>query len=100
MSRAFIRPAEIYILDEPTSALDPKSEHEVFERFACQLRNRTAIFITHRLGSISMTDRIIVLKDGKIIEQGTHRDLMNIQGEYAHLYSMQANRYQSGPSAI
>lgn len=94
MARAFIRDAEIFILDEPTSALDPRSEYDVFERFASQLENRTVFFITHRLGSINMANRIVVLKKGEIIEQGTHQELIESGGEYAILYKMQASRYQ------
>lgn len=93
MSRAFLKKAKILILDEPTAALDPKSEHEVFQRFAENIENRTTFFITHRLGSVRMADIIFVLKDGQLIEKGTHESLMKNGKEYAHLFSLQAERY-------
>lgn len=94
MSRAFFRDtAKLLILDEPTSALDPKSEHEVFQKFAENTENKTTLFITHRLGSVRMADWILVLKNGKLIEEGTHEQLFSKNGEYANLFSLQANRY-------
>lgn len=94
MSRAFFRDANILILDEPTAALDPKSEHEVFQKFAENTENKTTFFITHRLGSVRMADRILVLKNGGLIEEGTHEELiLKKSGEYANLFSLQADRY-------
>ncbi len=94
MSRAFFRDANILILDEPTAALDPKSEHEVFQKFAENTENKTTFFITHRLGSVRMADWILVLKNGELIEEGTHEELLSKRdGEYAYLFSLQADRY-------
>ncbi len=94
MSRAFLREAEILILDEPTAALDPKSEHEVFQKFAENADNKMTFFITHRLGSVRMANCILVLKNGELIEEGSHEELMAKKGgEYAHLFSLQASRY-------
>lgn len=94
MSRAFFRDANILILDEPTAALDPKSEHEVFQKFAENTENKTTFFITHRLGSVRMADWILVLKNGELIEEGTHEELLaKRDGEYAYLFSLQADRY-------
>jgi ATP-binding cassette, subfamily B, bacterial len=94
MSRAFFRNANILILDEPTAALDPKSEHEVFQKFSENTENKTTFFITHRLGSVRMADWILVLKNGKLIEEGHHEELVSKkEGEYAYLFSLQASRY-------
>ncbi|MGK5593763.1 MAG: ATP-binding cassette domain-containing protein [Parachlamydiaceae bacterium] len=92
-SRAFFRDASILILDEPTAALDPKSEHEVFQKLAENTENKTTFFITHRLGSVRMADRILVLKNGCLIEEGKHNELVSNRGEYANLFSLQAERY-------
>ncbi len=94
MSRAFYRDANILILDEPTAALDPKSEHWVFQKFAENTANKTTFFITHRLGSVRMADRILVLKGGQLIEEGSHEELLSKKdSEYAYLFSLQAARY-------
>ena len=94
MSRAFLRESNLLILDEPTSSLDPQSEQEIFKKFSDHLDGKTALLITHRLGSVKMANRILVFKNGKLIEDGTHTNLMGIQGEYCYLYSLQANQYQ------
>lgn len=94
MSRAFIKQANILILDEPTASLDPKSENEVFQKFLEVSKDKTTILITHRLGSVSMTDRIFVLKEGSLIEEGSHEELFIAGKDYANLYSMQAKQYQ------
>lgn len=94
MSRAFFRNTPILILDEPTAALDPKSEHDVFQKFAENVEGKTALFITHRLGSVKMADHILVLKNGELIEEGSHGKLIaKEKGEYAHLFSLQASQY-------
>lgn len=94
LARAFMRRSKLLILDEPTSSLDARSEREVFHSFSELARDQTAILITHRLGSISMADRILVMKQGAIIEEGTHDTLLRQGGEYATLYEMQAANYQ------
>lgn len=94
MSRAFLREANILILDEPTSALDPESEIEVFKKFADAAQGKTALFITHRLGSVKMADRILVFKNGRLIEEGSHQILLNAKKEYASLFTLQADQYQ------
>lgn len=96
IARAFIREqqAQLLVLDEPTAALDPRSEYEIYSRFSELVRGKTAILVTHRLASVSMCDRIIVLKAGKLIEQGTHETLLQQQKEYAYLWQMQAQAYQ------
>jgi ATP-binding cassette, subfamily B, bacterial len=94
LARAFLREkARILILDEPTAALDPKSESEVYGRFAELSQEKTTLLVTHRLASAQMADRILVLKSGKLIEQGTHSSLLQDKGEYAKLWEMQAKQY-------
>lgn len=93
VARAFARDAELLILDEPTASLDPRSEYELFLRFARLTDGKTTLFVTHRLGSIKMVDRIFVLKEGKLLETGSHSQLLNLGGEYASLYKMQAGLY-------
>jgi ATP-binding cassette, subfamily B, bacterial len=96
IARAFIREkrSQLLVLDEPTAALDPRSEYEIYNRFSELVKSKTAILVTHRLASVFMCDRILVLKDGKLIEQGTHLELLQQQQEYAHLWQMQAQAYQ------
>ena len=94
IARAFIRQPELLILDEPTAALDPMAEAEVYRQFGELLAGRTALLISHRLGSARMADRILVLKDGRIVEQGPHDDLVAKGGVYAALWEEQASWYQ------
>jgi ATP-binding cassette, subfamily B, bacterial len=96
IARAFIREqqAQLLVLDEPTAALDPRSEYEIYSRFSELVKGKTAILVTHRLASVSMCDRILVLKAGKLIEQGTHETLLQQPKEYAYLWQMQAQAYQ------
>ncbi len=93
-ARALYRNAKILILDEPTSALDPRSETEVFAAFTALAQGRTTILITHRLGSVLIADRILVMKQGQLIEDGTHQSLLAAGGEYAELWALQAGQYQ------
>ncbi|MBY0089036.1 ABC transporter ATP-binding protein [Brevibacillus brevis] len=95
LSRAMFKGSEIVILDEPTSALDPISEKNIFEEFNKMFSNKTVIFISHRLSSIKFADRIIVLKDGCLIEEGTHDELIGNKNEYYNLYHSQAEWYTS-----
>lgn len=94
LARAFVREdAQLLILDEPTAALDPRSEYEVFSRFVELARGKTTLLITHRLASVRMADRILVLKQGRLIEEGTHEELLQRGGEYATLWNMQVQQY-------
>ena len=88
-----MRGADLLVLDEPTAALDPKAEAEVYRRFAEHAGGRTAILISHRMGFARLADRILVLKRGELIEQGTHAELMRRDGEYACLFATQAQWY-------
>ena len=94
LARAFLRQSQIIVLDEPTSALDAKAEHQVFEQFRKLTQGRTAILISHRLSSIKLADRIYVLKDGTIVESGTHNELVQLNGHYAHMFEIQAQYYR------
>jgi ATP-binding cassette, subfamily B, bacterial len=94
LARAFLRGAQILVLDEPTSALDAKAEVAVFRNFRELAAGRTAILISHRFSTIRMADRIFVLQDGKVTEAGTHDELMDGGGAYAHLYETQAHAYR------
>jgi ATP-binding cassette, subfamily B, bacterial len=94
LARSILRDSQILILDEPTSAMDAKAEAELFERFHELAQGRTAILISHRLSTVKMADRIFVVDQGQIVEQGTHDDLMAQQGLYNNLFLTQAQHYQ------
>ncbi|MCT7958515.1 ABC transporter ATP-binding protein [Laspinema palackyanum] len=94
LARAFLRQSQIIILDEPTSALDAQAEFEVFEQFRQLTRGKTAILISHRLSTVKMADRIFVLKNGSIVESGSHWELLELGGTYTRLFEMQAKNYQ------
>ncbi len=93
LASAFFRDARVMVLDEPTASLDPKAEYEIFEQFATLSRGKSTIMISHRLSSVVMVDKILVLQDHKIIESGSHQELMNLDGVYAKLFKMQAQKY-------
>ncbi|MBL8074540.1 MAG: ABC transporter ATP-binding protein [Nitrospira sp.] len=94
LARSILRDSQILILDEPTSAMDAKAEAELFERFHELAEGRTAILISHRLSTVKMADRIFVVNQGEIVEQGTHDELMAQQGLYNSLFLTQAQHYQ------
>lgn len=93
ISRALARDGSIVILDEPTAALDPRSEEEVFENLIKLAKGKTAIFISHRLSSTRIADRIIVLDKGEILEEGSHSELIQCNGLYANMFNTQAEQY-------
>ena len=94
LARAFMRSAPILILDEPTSSLDAQAEYEVFAQFRILTRGKTAIFISHRFSTVRLADRIFVLEHGKIIEDGSHHELIALSGRYAELFNLQAEAYR------
>jgi ATP-binding cassette subfamily B protein len=93
ISRAFMGRKPILLLDEPTSQLDPVAEADLYNEFSDMVENKTAIFITHRLGSTMITDRIFVIHDGKIKEVGTHDKLMKTEGIYSAMFNAQKQWY-------
>ncbi len=93
VARAFFSHSDILILDEPTASLDPMAEQEIFNQFDLLRKDKTTVFVSHRLSSATIANKIIVLKDGRIIEQGSHRALMEKKGAYYTLFSTQASRY-------
>jgi len=93
LARVLYRDAPILILDEPTAALDPIAESEIYEHYNKMTQNKTSIFISHRLASTRFCDRIILIEDGKIIEEGTHESLMAKGGKYAEMFNIQSTYY-------
>ncbi|MCW6010964.1 ABC transporter ATP-binding protein/permease [Micromonospora sp. CPCC 205371] len=94
VSRAFYRDAALLICDEPTANLDPRAEHRVYRRLRELAAGRTVVLITHRLASVREADRIYVLDHGALIEEGSHDELMALDGTYANLFTLQASAYQ------
>jgi ATP-binding cassette subfamily B protein len=94
LARAFMRKAEVLVLDEPTSALDSEAEYEIFRRFGELMEGRIAVLISHRFSTVRMADRIVVLSAGKIIELGSHAELVQMDGAYARLFNLQAEGYR------
>jgi ATP-binding cassette subfamily B protein len=94
LARAYLRDAQLLVLDEPTAALDAKSELEVFERFAELTLGKMALLISHRFSTVRMADRIVVLAGGRLVEEGTHQQLIALGGRYAEMFEMQAASYR------
>jgi ATP-binding cassette, subfamily B, bacterial len=94
LARAYLRDAQILILDEPTAALDARSEYEVFQRFAELTAGKMALFISHRFSTVRMADRIVVLENGRIAEDGDHENLTRLGGRYAEMFELQAASYR------
>jgi ATP-binding cassette subfamily B protein len=94
LARAYMREAEALILDEPTAALDARAEYEVFIRFSQLVAGRMAVIISHRFSTVRMADRIIVLQNGTVVEQGSHNELVARDGLYAELFALQAAGYR------
>jgi ATP-binding cassette subfamily B protein len=94
LARAYLRDAQVLILDEPTAALDARSEFDVFQRFAELTAGKSALFISHRFSTVRMADRIVLLQNGRIAEDGNHETLLNLGGRYAEMFEMQAANYR------
>lgn len=96
IARAFYSSSDILILDEPTASLDAIAEQEIYDQFDALRKGKTAIFVSHRLSSATTASQIIVLKNGRVAEIGSHAELMRAGGEYCHLFTVQASRYIAG----
>jgi ATP-binding cassette subfamily B protein len=95
LARAFMRTrADILVLDEPTAAMDAQAEADIFERFRQLAKDRVTILISHRFSTVRMADQIAVLDKGRIVECGSHEELMRSNGRYAHLFTLQARGYR------
>ncbi|MGN1026780.1 MAG: ABC transporter ATP-binding protein [Faecousia sp.] len=96
LARALYKDGPILVLDEPTAALDPIAESDIYQKYNEMTAGKTALFISHRLASTRFCDRILYLEDGKILEEGTHQELLNRGGAYAKLFEIQSRYYQEG----
>ncbi len=94
LARAYMKDAQLLILDEPTSALDARSEYQVFQRFSELTKGKTAVLISHRFSTVRMADRILVLEKGELLEEGSHKELLEKNGRYSELFNLQAMGYQ------
>lgn len=95
VARAFVRNSPIKVFDEPSSALDPIAEFELYKSIMTESRDKTMIFISHRLSSVRNADRVFMFEQGELIEQGTHEELMRLKGSYADMYTKQAMNYMA-----
>jgi ATP-binding cassette subfamily B protein len=94
LARAYMRDAQILILDEPTASLDARAEFSVYQRFVDLTAGKMAVLISHRFSTVRMADRILVLENGRIAEQGSHQQLVALGGKYAELFELQAAGYR------
>jgi ATP-binding cassette subfamily B protein len=94
LGRAFMREGQVLVLDEPTAALDAQREYEIFQRFHELTAGKTALLISHRFSTVRMADRIAVIDGGRLTELGTHYELLELDGTYAHLFGLQAQGYR------
>ena len=99
ISRVFYRQSGLMILDEPSSALDPIAEYQLNHAMLSASKDKSVIFISHRLSTTRLADHIIMLEQGKIVEQGTHEELLALGGKYAEMWRVQAGAYIEVPSA-
>lgn len=94
LARAFIQSSKILILDEPTSAIDAKQEYEIFKKFQSLTEGKTSILVSHRFSTVRMAEKILFIENGEIIEQGSHQELIELNGKYAHMFNLQAQGYK------
>ncbi len=100
ISRSFVKDSGIVILDEPSSALDPIAEYKMYENMMHACKNRSVVFISHRLSSAVLADRIYLIENGKVIEEGSHHELMAAGGKYAEMFTLQAQNYVDDESEV
>ena len=96
MARAYFKNSEIIVFDEPSAALDAEAEDKIFKNYCSISDNRTCIMISHRISSSRISDKVIVLDKGKIVESGSHEQLLSLNGLYAKLFNMQKEKYTLG----
>ena len=96
LARALYKDAPFIILDEPTAALDPIAESDMYQKYNEMTNEKSSIYISHRLASTRFCDRIILIDNGKIMEEGTHQQLLNLNGKYTKLYKTQSKYYEKG----
>ena len=96
VARMFARRFDIAILDEPSSALDPIAEYNMYENLVKATQNKTVVYISHRLSSAVLSDKIFVLDGGTVTESGSHQELMDMAGEYCNMFTLQASSYNRG----
>jgi ATP-binding cassette subfamily B protein len=89
-----MRDAQLLVLDEPTASLDARAEYEVFQRFSELTAGKMAVLISHRFSTVRMADRVLVLEEGRVVEDGSHEALLSLGGHYAELFSLQAAGYR------
>ena len=100
LARALYKDGPILLLDEPTAALDPLAEHDIYQKYNEMTAGKTAVFISHRLASTRFCDRILFLSEGKVKEEGTHSQLIELGGEYAQLFEVQSRYYNEGRDLV
>ena len=96
LARALYKNCKLLLLDEPTAALDAIAENEMYEKYEEVISGRTALFISHRLASTRFCDKILFLENGRIVEEGTHEELLAANKEYAHMFEVQSQYYKEG----
>ena len=96
LARCLYKDAPMLVLDEPTAALDPIAESSMYEEYKKATRGKSALFISHRLASTKFCDRILYLEDGRIMEAGTHDELLQKNGKYAEIFAVQSQYYKEG----
>ncbi|MBB2480863.1 ATP-binding cassette domain-containing protein [Bacillus sp. APMAM] len=95
ITRTVFKNASVYVLDEPSAALDPYSEKEIFSKFHELIHNKIGIYISHRFTTVKQATKILVFNEGQLVEEGSHEFLMQLNGEYFNIYSLQASAYQT-----
>ena len=100
LARAIYKDGPILILDEPTAALDPIAENNLYRKYRQLTMGKTSVYISHRFASTRFCDRIVFLEDGRILESGTHEELMEKNGRYAYMFKVQSKYYSSGNKEV
>ena len=99
IARVFTRPCKLVIMDEPSSALDPIAEYNMYQAMMKACEKKSVVYISHRLASAVLADRIYLLENGEIVEQGNHAELLALGGKYAGMWEMQSEQYTKGVKA-